>query len=55
MQYKRGTYKGADLSVKDGGRQIEYEDEGPCVLTMFEQELARRGIESRMKAFVGAR
>ena len=55
MQYKRDTYRGADLSVKDGGRQIEYDDEDPRVLAMFEQELSRRGIESQMNSFVGAR
>ena len=55
MQYKRDTYRGADLSVKDGGRQIEYDDEDPRVLAMFEQELTRRGIASQMNAFVGAR
>jgi mannose-6-phosphate isomerase-like protein (cupin superfamily) len=55
LDYKRATYAGADKSVKDGGRQIEYEDEDPRVLAMFDQELTRRGIESQMSKFVGVR
>lgn len=36
-------------SVKMGGDRIEYEDEDPRVRAMFEEELAKRGVESRMK------
>jgi len=35
-------------SVKEGGHQIEYEDEDPEVREMYEQELAKKGIELRM-------
>jgi hypothetical protein len=31
-----------------GGDQIEYEDEDPRIRAMFEEELARRGVQSRM-------
>jgi oxalate decarboxylase/phosphoglucose isomerase-like protein (cupin superfamily) len=37
-----------DRSVKEGGTQIEYEDEDPQIRRDFEAELARRGIQSRM-------
>ncbi len=37
-----------DRSVKEGGTQIEYEDEDPQIKRNFEAELARRGIQSRM-------
>lgn len=48
---KRHTYTmGVDRSVKEGGRQIEYEDEDPSVRELFERELAARGLESRMLA-----
>jgi oxalate decarboxylase/phosphoglucose isomerase-like protein (cupin superfamily) len=40
-----------DESVKTGGDQIEYEDEDPIVRKMFEEELAKEGIESRMGEF----
>jgi hypothetical protein len=34
--------------VKTGGDQIEYEDEDPVIRRIFEEELAKRGVESRM-------
>ena len=37
-----------DRSVKEGGTQIEYEDEAPAIRRSFEAELAQRGIRSRM-------
>jgi oxalate decarboxylase/phosphoglucose isomerase-like protein (cupin superfamily) len=37
-----------DRSVKEGGTQIEYEDEDPKIKRNFEAELAQRGIQSRM-------
>ena len=39
---------GIDKSVKEGGDQIEYQDEDPGVREMFEQALAEHGLESRM-------
>jgi hypothetical protein len=40
---------GTSESVKQGGDQIEYDDEDPRVRQMFEEELARRGVKSRME------
>jgi oxalate decarboxylase/phosphoglucose isomerase-like protein (cupin superfamily) len=40
---------GVDLSVKEGGSQIEFEDEDPRIARMFEEDLAKRGVKSRMK------
>jgi oxalate decarboxylase/phosphoglucose isomerase-like protein (cupin superfamily) len=37
-----------DRSVKEGGTQIEYEDEDPRIRRDFEAELAKRGLECRM-------
>jgi hypothetical protein len=37
-----------DRSVKEGGTQIEYEDEDPKIRQLFETELAKRGLQSRM-------
>jgi mannose-6-phosphate isomerase-like protein (cupin superfamily) len=45
---KMATWLGMDVSVKEGGRQIEYEDEDPRVRRTYERELAKRGVTSRM-------
>ncbi len=37
-----------DRSQKEGGTQIEYEDESPTIRRVFEEELAKRNIECRM-------
>lgn len=37
-----------DVSVREGGNQIEYEDEDPRVREMFERELAKKGVACRM-------
>ncbi|HEY3303318.1 MAG TPA: cupin domain-containing protein [Candidatus Binatia bacterium] len=45
--------EGDDRPLKDiklGGDQIEYEDEDPAVRRMFEEALAKAGIQSRMAA-----
>ncbi|HEX9880677.1 MAG TPA: ethanolamine ammonia lyase-activating protein [Candidatus Binatia bacterium] len=40
-----------DESVKDGGDQIEYEDEDPAVRKMFEESLREEGAASKMGQF----
>jgi mannose-6-phosphate isomerase-like protein (cupin superfamily) len=45
---KRKTFLGMDVSVKNGGRQIEYEDEDPRIRKIYEQELASTGAPLRM-------
>ena len=42
----------ADVSVKEGGWQIEYEDQNPIINEIFEAELAKNGSESRMAPFL---
>ena len=44
--------EGADVSVKQGGWQIEYEDEARSIHELFERDLARHGATCRMKAFL---
>jgi uncharacterized RmlC-like cupin family protein len=53
---KRKTFAGMDVSVRDGGRQIEYEDEDPRIREIYAAELGEAGIEMRMQQFheVGA-
>jgi hypothetical protein len=43
-----------DVSVKDGGRQIEYEDEDPRIRRIYEEELRRGGVGSKMGEFLPA-
>jgi len=43
-------YKGT-VDRKLGGDQIEYDDEDPIVRKMFEEALAKNGLESRMASF----
>ncbi|HKF75738.1 MAG TPA: hypothetical protein VKF59_06315, partial [Candidatus Dormibacteraeota bacterium] len=45
---KRRTFEGMDVSVRDGGRQIEYTDQDPRIHPMYLDELRRRGLEPRM-------
>jgi mannose-6-phosphate isomerase-like protein (cupin superfamily) len=42
----------ADVSIKDGGIQVEYEDEDREIHEIFEKELALHGAQCNMKAFV---
>ena len=44
--------EGADVSVKEGGWQIEYEDEDHSIHELFESELAEHGAACRMKNMV---
>jgi hypothetical protein len=43
----------ADVSAKEGGIQVEYEDEDPRILELFEAECAKHGVPSRMREFPG--
>jgi hypothetical protein len=47
-----GNPPGGDVSMKEGGRQVEYEDEQRRIHEIFEQEIANNGATCRMKAFV---
>ena len=44
-----------DVSLKAGGNQIEYEDEDPKVLRLFEERLAENGVPSQMAAVLNKR
>jgi uncharacterized RmlC-like cupin family protein len=49
---KRRVFMGMDVSVKDGGCQIEYEHQDPRIHKMFLQELAKHGVRSGMAKFI---
>jgi hypothetical protein len=44
--------KGVDTSLKDGGNQIEYEDQDPRIHHIYLEELAKNGVESKMGEFI---
>lgn len=52
IKYKSGKkMPGYDKNVKEGGDQIEYEDEDPVIPNMFAEELEKRGISNQMHRF----
>lgn len=48
------TFTGMDVSVKDGGRQVEYEDQDPRIHALYVHELRNRGIDPRMDEVLSA-
>jgi hypothetical protein len=40
------------VTVKDGGCQIEYEDQDPRIHRMYLEELAKHGVTSGMGKFI---
>lgn len=55
LESKRQSYEAMDRSQDEGGAQIEYENEDPRILALYERELVEEGIESRMAAYARAR
>ncbi len=47
--------EGQDVSVKEGGDQIEFEDEDPAILDLFSEECAKRGASVDMARFFPGR
>jgi mannose-6-phosphate isomerase-like protein (cupin superfamily) len=42
----------ADVNIKQGGSQVEYDDENPDIHRLYEAELASHGATCRMKFFI---
>lgn len=49
---KRNLFQGVDVSVRDGGRQIEYADQDPRIHAIYLAELARHGVKSQMGNYI---
>ena len=49
---KRAVWLGMDVSVKDGGKQIEYEDQNAKVHPTYLEALAKHGAKSKMAKFI---
>jgi mannose-6-phosphate isomerase-like protein (cupin superfamily) len=47
-----GDGAASNISITEGGGQVEYENEDPEIHRYFEGELAKHGAECRMKAFI---
>jgi len=53
MKMKRDIWDvGVDKSVRQGGAQVEYEDQDPRIHAMWLEEIARNGVASGMGGFV---
>jgi uncharacterized RmlC-like cupin family protein len=51
-QSKKDLFMGVDVSVKDGGCQIEYEHQDPRIHSIYLAELAKHGGKSKMSEFL---
>jgi quercetin dioxygenase-like cupin family protein len=51
-QARRKLSNKAAVSVKDGGNQIEYEDQDPRIHRMYLDDMAKHGAQSRMAEFI---
>jgi uncharacterized RmlC-like cupin family protein len=49
---KRRAFIGVDVNVRDGGCQIEYEDQDPRIHEIYLTELAKHGVPSKMVEFI---
>jgi uncharacterized RmlC-like cupin family protein len=49
---KRHVFMGMDVSVREGGCQIEYEDQDPRIHKIYLAELAKHGVRSGMGKFI---
>lgn len=52
---KRRIYEGMDRPQAEGGIQVEYENEDPRILALYERELVTLGVQSRMGEFIPRR
>ena len=55
LDSKMTSYENMDKTTKDGGNQVEYVDEDPAILALYEKELRSRNLNSKMGEFVGPR
>jgi oxalate decarboxylase/phosphoglucose isomerase-like protein (cupin superfamily) len=53
LKMKRDIWEvGVDKNVKEGGAQVEYEDQDARIHDMWLKEIAKSGVESRMGKFI---
>jgi len=49
---KRAVFSGMDVNVRDGGAQIEYEDQDPRIHRIYLEELKKNRVQSDMGGFI---
>ncbi|MBH97813.1 MAG: hypothetical protein CMM56_05105 [Rhodospirillaceae bacterium] len=49
---KRNLFEGVDVSIRDGGAQIEYEDQDSRIHQIYLSELADAGVASQMSDYI---
>ena len=49
---KRAVFTGMDVNVRDGGAQIEYDDQDARIHRVYLDELKKNGVESGMGGFI---
>jgi hypothetical protein len=49
---KRHVFLGVDVDVKQGGCQVEYDVQDPRIHQLFLEELAKKGVASRMGDYI---
>jgi hypothetical protein len=47
------THRLGKTSIRKGGNLVEYEDEDPIIREIFEAELKKSGVKSRMRSGKG--
>ena len=55
FQNRKNAYLKADVSQKNGGIQVEYEDEDPRILEYFEKECAKNEVTPVMRGYLKER
>ena len=55
LDSKMTNYENMDRSIAEGGEQLEYEDEDPRILRLYEEETLKRGLKSKMGEFIAGR
>ncbi|MDA1036125.1 MAG: hypothetical protein O3B65_04500, partial [Chloroflexi bacterium] len=55
LDSKMVGYENMDKTQKEGGNQVEYQDEDPKILDLYERELGKRNLNCKMREFIGPR
>jgi hypothetical protein len=48
---RRSLFGGVSTSMKEGGDQIEFEDQSPRIHSLYKEATAKEGVEARMPMF----
>jgi mannose-6-phosphate isomerase-like protein (cupin superfamily) len=54
MVGEKGKQQRSSLSIKEGGHQVEFEDQDPRIHTLWLEEMKKAGITPRMEKYIAA-